>query len=120
MSMSNSNNLFRGQSELPTQWGSGFLKFWGWFTVIGSIILGIILITLTPDGRYGGFWEEHPFAITGIIVGLTGIIQGLILLGIVNYMEVQRRSFHSLHRTLKNMDKELSKAFTLLADKFDS
>tara|TARA_B100000131_G_C17901911_1_gene526775 strand:- start:194 stop:589 length:396 start_codon:yes stop_codon:yes gene_type:complete len=112
--MSNSKNLIRGQSELPTQWGSAFLKFCGWFTVIVAIILGIILITLTRDG-YSGFWEEHPFAITGIIVGLTGIIQGLIMLGIANYMEVQRHSFHSLQRTLRDMDKELSKASKMLS-----
>ncbi len=113
--MGYSNNTITGQSELRTQWGSGFLKFWGWFTVISAIILGIILIALTRDVRYGGFWDTHPFAITGIIVGLTGIIQGLIMLGIANYMEVQRHSFHSLQRTLRDMDKELSKASKMLS-----
>tara|TARA_B100000131_G_scaffold155084_1_gene150547 strand:- start:61 stop:417 length:357 start_codon:yes stop_codon:yes gene_type:complete len=99
--MSYSNNTFKGRSELPSDWGISFLNFWGWFIVIVSIILGIIFMTQSP--------------ITGIIVGLSGIIQGLMLLAIASYMEAQRRSLASLQRSLRGMDKELSKALKLLS-----
>ena len=44
----------------------------------------------------------------------------MVLIAIANYMSAQEARFRTIQRTLRNLDKELNKAFKGLSEKFDS
>ena len=108
----------KGAGSEPSEWASTYLGLLGVFVVGASILVGILLFIPKTSGS--GFWEEHPFALTGLIVGVSGVLQGMVLIAIANYMSAQEARFRTIQITLRNLDKELNKAFKGLSEKFDS
>jgi len=94
------------------EWGTTALFCLAWLTLIASVIVSITLMAYTGEcdgwgGRCSSFTESHSLFFEGLFIGLAGVLQAVVILGIHSYMVAQRSFAKNLGTGLKSVNMKI-------------
>ena len=74
------------------EWGTNALEVLGWLTLAGALISLLVLMNFE-----------------GLLLGLFGLLEGVLLFGVRSYMTAQRRFARNVGRSLEKIETKLEK-----------